>query len=371
MYSRKILVGICLIAFAQPALADKVTPSERVETRLRIRDVADGQAQVIGHILPGQALALRATIPNWYEVELPNGQRGFVNKAWATLVPDSLVAPIRSSEIRIGSWNVRKLGHGPNKNFSLVAQVIDTHFDVVAIVEVMQKGGGHPGYDSLMAQLGPGWLGVVTNAPRPETSSGSAEFYAILFRATHARLCAGWSGLRFHVDNSGGAGASGPDRFSREPAFACFVAIRADHSSGFDFMLAAYHAVWADGDIGDIQSEASHLGEVFSAMAAAQPGERDLIVAGDFNLVASDLQSIIPQVVRTIGTGSTLNGSGQVTSNLYDHIIANELAATAEMIAPDEVLDVRSVASSNQLFFQTVSDHLPAVARFRVAADDD
>jgi hypothetical protein len=41
------------------------------------------------------------------------------------------------------------------------------------------------------------------------------------------------------------------------------------------------------------------------------------------------------------------------------------------MIAPEEVLDVRGVASSNQLFFQTVSDHLPAIARFRVAADDD
>jgi len=44
-----VLVG----ALAEPALADRVTPSERVETRLRIREAADGESQVIGHLLPG------------------------------------------------------------------------------------------------------------------------------------------------------------------------------------------------------------------------------------------------------------------------------------------------------------------------------
>jgi hypothetical protein len=367
----KTVVCAMLLSCTQIAIADKVTPSDRVETRLRIRLAPDGTTPVVGHLLPGESLPLRSSISNWYEVELTNGQRGFVSKAWAALIADTLVSPVGSTEIRIGSWNVRKLGHGPNKNFALVAQVIESRFDVVAIVEVMQRGGGHPGYDSLVTQLGAGWRGIVTAAPRPDTNSGSAEFYAILFRPSLAQLCAGWTGLRFHSDNSGAAGASGLDAFSREPAFACFVAVRADHTLGFDFLLAAYHAVWADGDISDIQSEASRLGDVFAAMSATRPGERDCIIAGDFNLVPTDLQAVIPQLVQTVGTGSTLNSSGEVTGNLYDHLIIMDLAATTEMIAPEEVLDVRGVAATPRLFFQTVSDHLPAVARFRVTADDD
>lgn len=174
-----------------------------------------------------------------------------------------------------------------------------------------------------------------------------------------------------HADNSGGAAATGADVFSRGPAFACFATTRADGSAGFDFLLAAYHAIWADGDISAIQEEVQHLDEAFASMAAAQLGERDLLIAGDFNLVTSDLRTTISQDVRTFGTGSTLNGSGAVTNNLDDHLVAMDLTATTEMIAPEEVLDVRNVAASNKLFFQTVSDHLPIVARFRVVADDD
>lgn len=367
----KILLGVCVLLFASAALADRVTPSDRVETRLRIRSAADGQAQVVGHLLPGGSLPLRASVPNWYEVELPDGQRGFVSKAWARLIADQSLVETPPTEIRLGSWNIRKLGHGANKDFARVAQIIETNFDIVAIVEVMQKAGGHPGYDSLLAQLGPSWFGIVTSTPRPDTSSGSAEFYAILFRPARVRLCAGWTALIYHADHTGGSAGVGEDFFSREPAFACFATTRADGAAGFDFLLAAYHAIWAEGDIGDIQEEVRHLDEVFGSMAAARPGERDLLIAGDFNLVPTDLRDVISQEVRTIGTGSTLNGSGVLTSNLYDHIIVMDLGATVEMTAPEQVLDVRNVAATSKLFFQTVSDHLPIVARFRVLADDD
>jgi endonuclease/exonuclease/phosphatase (EEP) superfamily protein YafD len=35
------------------------------------------------------------------------------------------------------------------------------------------------------------------------------------------------------------------------------------------------------------------------------------------------------------------------------------------------VIDVRNLVASNKVFFDTVSDHLPLVARFRIDADDD
>ncbi len=43
---------------------------------------------------------------------------------------------------------------------------------------------------------------------------------------------------------------TGENVFSREPAFGCFVA------GNFDFVLAAYHALWGGGDIDDISAAA-------------------------------------------------------------------------------------------------------------------
>jgi hypothetical protein len=356
------LVAACLLGPA--AVADRVTPSDRVESRLRIREAPDGDAVVVGFLMPGESLPLRTSVPSWHEIELASGISGFVSKSWSRVVPDGTL-PVASSGVplRLGAWNIRKLGHGSSKNFDLVASIITANFDIVAVVEVMQKGGGHPGYDDLLAAMGPDWGGIVTSEPRPVGTSGSAEFYAVLMRESRVRLCNGWTALRYASDAT--------DAFSREPAFACFVAMDANGAAGFDFLLAAYHARFAEGDILEIQDEVEHINQVIEDMRSARPGEQDILIAGDFNLVSSDLTDTLGRPVQTIGSGSTLNSSGSVTNNLYDHLVAFDHVATSELLAPEEVIDVRSTASSNQTFFQTVSDHLPIVARFRAAGDDD
>jgi hypothetical protein len=113
------------------------------------------------------------------------------------------------------------------------------------------------------------------------------------------------------------------------------------------------------------------LKEVFQSMGQARPGEKDLIIAGDFNLVPSQLQAIFPNGDRTAGTGSTLNSSGGRTTNLYDHLLVYDTNATSEMIGNAEVLDVRSKASSNAIFYKTLSDHLPIVVRVKSSGPDD
>jgi hypothetical protein len=80
---------------------------------------------------------------------------------------------------------------------------------------------------------------------------------------------------------------------------------------------------------------------------------------------------VVAQVDATVGTGSTLNSEGTLTTNLYDHLVVFEASATGELVQPAGVLDLRGMASSNRVFFQTVSDHLPIVGRFRVGVDDD
>ena len=62
-------------------------------------------------------------------------------------------------------------------------------------------------------------------------------------------------------------------------------------------------------------------------MASSSPGEGDLLIIGDFTLVPSDLDEAISREVPTAGTGSTLNGSGERTGNLYDHLVVADASA--------------------------------------------
>lgn len=367
----RILSLACVIWWTlciPPAVADRIEPSDRVETRLRVRDGPSTEASIVGFIRPGQSAEFRSSIPHWYEVSLEDGTFGFVSKAWSRLVASE---PTQPFTLRLGAWNIKKLGHGTHKDFAMVAEIIETNFDIVAIIEVMQKARGHPGYDELVAQLGSGWTGMVTEEPRPKTNSGSAEFYAIMYRPEKVRPCDGREGLVFHQDNDGSGAGAQPDLFVREPAFSCFEAVNARGPTAFDFVLAAYHARWSDGATDEIATEVSHLDDVFTAMAASRPGEGDLIVAGDFNLVPADFEEATGRGIPISGTGSTLNNQGQRTENLYDHLVVFDLAATAEIVGVPEIIDVRSVASDLRTFFQTISDHLPIVARFRTEGPDD
>lgn len=249
-----------------------------------------------------------------------------------------IASPADTSVLRLGAWNIKKLGHGFAKDFGRVGQIIESNFDIMAVVEVMEKGGGHPGYDALIVALGTGWAGIVTAEPRPNTTSGSAEFYAIVYRPDVVSPCTDSNTLVFHDDNDGSGSNTGEDHFSREPAFGCFVVPLADGSVAFDFILAPYHARFAEGDIDDISAEVEHVDEVFESMATVRSGERDLIIAGDFNLVPSDLEQTLSREISTLGTGSTLNGSGERAENLYDHLVLFDSAATGEIIGTAEVI---------------------------------
>lgn len=358
----KLFLLIVIITGFGPAYAELVTPSHRVASFLNVRAEPTTSSDVVGVLTPGEYAVLGESIGRWHRVILSDGAAGFVSKAWAALVPD----------IRLGTWNIKKLGHGATKDYSAVAAVINDHFDMLTVIEVMQKSRGHPGYDALIQALGPSWAGMVTSTPRPNTGAGDAEYYAILYRPTILRPCEGSADLEYFDDNDGGLQGVGDDKFVRDPAFGCFEAMSETGEKGWDFVIGAYHATWADGDTDRISSEVSHLGDVYSAMRVAHPGEQDLFIAGDFNLTPSDLDGLVAATDMTTGTGSTLNTKGERTINLYDHLLVHDTVATKGLVLKAQVLDVRKYAASPKLFYQTVSDHLPVSGRFiRYAGDDD
>lgn len=54
-----------------------------------------------------------ASIAGWHEVRLTNGVTGYVSKAWTERVGDlAPPAAFWAAMLRIGAWNVKKLGHG-------------------------------------------------------------------------------------------------------------------------------------------------------------------------------------------------------------------------------------------------------------------
>lgn len=367
MHWRITIILISLLLWVSQSFAEVVTPSDRVTTRLNVRDGPSTTTGIVGKLQPGEEALFLESVPRWYKIQLEDGQEGFVSKSWSV----KLDSQPDEQYIRLGTWNIKKLGHGTRKNYPLVSQIIDDNFDVIAIIEVMQKQHGHPGYDELMQQLGNGWVGLITDTPRHDTSSGSSEFYAIVYRKSTVRPCTGWTALQYYPDNDGSDTGTGPDRFSREPAYACFEAGFGSGAVGVDFMLAAYHATWSDGNEDEIVDEVSNLDGVFTAMGQSKPGEADLLIVGDFNLIPTILHEAVSVADRTEGSGSTLNSNGDRTTNLYDHVLVHDEAATSEMVDDAVVLNRIGLAATPKVFYQTVSDHLPVMVRMRSSGPDD
>jgi SH3 domain-containing protein len=363
-----LLSGFLCIAVCIPASADTVVPNYRVQSYLNVREETSGDSTTVGKLRKGESAELIESVPRWYKIRLNDGIVGYVSKSWSEVVTES---ENTGQVVRFGSWNMKKLGHGSRKDIRSMAEYIDSSFDLLVAIEVMQKGGSHPGYDELMSYLGSSWAGQITDTPRPRTSAGHSEYYAVLYRKQLIRPCDGWYGLVYHDDNDGTEPESEEDYFSREPAFGCYVIPLNQTEIGMDFILAAYHAVWGDGKPASIAKEVKHIMEVFDSMMESRQGEGDLIIAGDFNLVPDNMRNSLAVEIITQGSGSTLNTKGERTENLYDHILVYNRTATAEMISIPKVIDNRHLAANNKDYYDKWSDHLPIITHLRPSGRDD
>lgn len=288
--------------------------------------------------------------------------------------PDEPPREGQATFLRFGSFNVRRLGLEPEKDLARVAHIIERHFDLVVLLEVMQtEAGGHPGLDALLVELDAlgNFDSLITDTPRPNTRSPYAEYYAVLYRPERVMPCPELSTLRYIVDHDGSRDGEGPDLFLREPAIGCFVAQGNEPQQRFDFVLAAYHARWGSGEAFDIEREIAELDQVLQAMRAVRPGERDLFLLGDLNLVPVQVAPFLSASLRTQESGSTLRSDGSRTDRLYDQLWVFDGAASRELWGDAWVLDVRHVGGSADDYVRSVSDHLPIVALARTDLPDD
>jgi endonuclease/exonuclease/phosphatase (EEP) superfamily protein YafD len=272
------------------------------------------------------------------------------------------------SSLRLGAWNLRKFGFDTQKDTRTLSATIKTHFDLVALLEVVWSPN-EQALAELASALAPEFGLAHTATPRPNLSSPHSEYYVVAYRRALVAPCPTLSELTFFADGDGSDSSPTRGVFLREPAFACYRAL--DRVHGFDFLLAVYHAHWGEGDARDIASEVSQVDRVFAAMQEALPGERALYMIGDFNLTPGELAPLTRARDRSAGQGSTLDAQGNITRNLYDHLLAFGAAANAALSEDARVLDVRSEAFDLRTFRERVSDHLPIVAQLRLSEDDD
>ena len=78
---------------------ETVTPSDRVTRNVVVRAEPSTSAAPVDKMLPGAILPLVGEVPGWFRVQLPDGQQGFVSKAWTDLSSARLASAGRTFRV--------------------------------------------------------------------------------------------------------------------------------------------------------------------------------------------------------------------------------------------------------------------------------
>lgn len=236
--------------------------------------------------------------------------------------------------VRVGTWNIKRLGNG-KKNYDLVAKLIESKFDVVAVQEVMtEEGLGE------VAKRLPGWSYRVSGQVGKK---GYYERYGILVRNATGRI------------KSVNVAPDPTDVWTREPAVACV------ETSNVDFCLVTTHIVFGD-NVGQRDKEIASLAGLINNLRSMDT-EKDYILVGDFNRPGNTPGfASFPKFgfrLADDGVTNTSLGASEYASP-YDHVLL-DTKYTKEWKGTTERVDIVKELCGGD--FKTcsadVSDHAP------------
>lgn len=267
-----------------------------------------------------------------------------------------------ATTVTIASFNTLHLGWDNGKDLNKLAEIL-VLYDVIGLQEVMNEDTLKRVRDLLGEKTNATWQYVISS--RSLGRSSYKEFYAVLYRTDRAT----------YTTNSADIWNDAGDLFEREPFFASFK------SRNFDYTIVVMHSDF-DSNKEVMRRESRLLYTVFSKVLERNPGEKDIILMGDFNLSANDIgwdslktlssmTNLIPGTTLT-----TLSTSGN-PSSAYDNIwirtqfSGNEFTDTAK-VNYYYTLMYSGSANPGLEARNKISDHVPVWAKFRVdKADDD
>lgn len=207
-----------------------------------------------------------------------------------------------SANIAIGSWNVKRLGHGDQQSFEALGAVA-SQFDIVALQEVMSEKGLDRMQAAIERASGEKWGRLESHLIG---SFRYKEMYAFLYRKSSVEYD---EGAVVFMDRG--------DRFQREPFSAKFRA-RSDHTV---FAIGTVHILYGKG-VDDRTPEIRALAEYWHWLGDIYPGV-ERILAGDFNLPPDHpAWAPLKQYAKPLITrgASTLSGKDGRFANLYDNL---------------------------------------------------
>jgi beta-lactamase superfamily II metal-dependent hydrolase len=94
-----LLLGAATLS--STAVADDVVPSDRVSSAVLVRGGASTDTAILARLRPGDSAKLVGEVSGWYVVELENGTRGYVSKAWTVIRAESGTDSLAAGEHRV------------------------------------------------------------------------------------------------------------------------------------------------------------------------------------------------------------------------------------------------------------------------------
>jgi len=259
----------------------------------------------------------------------------FLSLVVFSLAVSLALEPSASNQIRLGSFNIEKLGKD-NDYQAKNAAVILKNYDIVAIQEVMNTGAtknnpvGNAGVEALkkiVSYLGEDWDYVVSPEPNGTASAKKSrafntfEYYAFIYRKSKVELIKDSVKLWDEVGNPITGLKDQERQFDREPFIASFKV----RNGNLDFTVITIHAAapgarWR-------RDEIKRLAIVYKAVQDSDLKQNDVFLMGDFNTNVDKKEwgrlKNIPGMTHIITSKdvTTLNKSaGRLSKSQYDTI---------------------------------------------------
>src|SRR5690606_10177657 len=168
-----------------------------------------------------------------------------------------------AADIVIGTWNIKRLGHGWQQDFHALGGVAG-RFDLLALQEVMNESGLERLLSALESHTGESWSKLASHAIG---SSSYKEHYAFI-----------WKDSSVEYDEGAAVYIDFENQFIREPFSAKFRSKR----DGSKLAVGTVHILFGK-RVSDRTPEITALAEYWEWLAEVYPST-PLMLVGDFNL---------------------------------------------------------------------------------------